>query len=170
MGSISAAYTFKNNAIKNGKCFSTNKPLTSTKAQWWLWHHCHLVASVSIPKWQFSRSILSNSLWPRGHQASLSITNAWSLLKLMPIESMMPSYHLILSRPLLLPPSIFPSIRLFYKSQFSTPGGRSIEPSASASDPPMNIQNWFPLGLTDLISLQWKGLWRIFSNTTVQKH
>ena len=114
MGSISAAHTFKNNAIKNGKCFSTNKPLTSTKAQWWLWHHCHLVASVSIQKWQFSRSILSNSLWPRGHQASLSITNAWSLLKLMSIESMMPSYHLILSRPLLLPSSIFPSIRLFY--------------------------------------------------------
>ena len=51
--------------------------------------------------------------WIVAHQASLSITNTWSLLKLMSIESVMPSNHLILSRPLLLPPSIFPSIRVF---------------------------------------------------------
>ena len=51
--------------------------------------------------------------WTAARQASLSITNSWSLLKLMSIESMMPSNHLILCHPLLLPPSIFPSIRVF---------------------------------------------------------
>ena len=56
---------------------------------------------------------MSNSLRPHGHQVSLSITNFWSLLKLMSIESVMPSNHLILCHPLLLLPSIFPSIRVF---------------------------------------------------------
>ena len=59
---------------------------------------------------QFSYLVVSDSVWP---QASLSITNSQSLLKLMPIESVMPSNHLILCRPLLLLPSIFPSIRVF---------------------------------------------------------
>ena len=64
---------------------------------------------------QFSRSVLSDSAtpWTAARQASLSITNSRSLLKLMPIESVMPSNHLILCHPLLLPPSIFPSIRVF---------------------------------------------------------
>ena len=64
----------------------------------------------------FSPSVMSDSLRPpctAARQASLSITNSWSLLKLMSIESVMPSNHLILCRPLLLPPSIFPSIRVF---------------------------------------------------------
>ena len=51
--------------------------------------------------------------WTEAHQASLSITNSWSLLKLMSFESVMPSNHLILCHPLFLPPSIFPSIRVF---------------------------------------------------------
>ena len=71
-------------------------------------------ASASV---QFSCSVVSNSLRPLGlhavHQASLSITKSWSLLKLMSIKLVMPSNHLILCRPLLLPPSIFPSIRIF---------------------------------------------------------
>ena len=64
---------------------------------------------------QFSRSVMSDSAtpWTVARQASLSITNSWNLLKLMSIESVMPSNHLILCRPLLLPPSIFPSIRVF---------------------------------------------------------
>ena len=64
---------------------------------------------------QFSASVVSDSATPRtaAHQASLSITNSQSLLKLMSISSVMPSNHLILCRPLLLPPSIFPSIRVF---------------------------------------------------------
>ena len=55
----------------------------------------------------------SSTTWTAAHQASLSITNSWSLLKLMPIESVIPSNHLILCQPLLLQPSIFPSIRVF---------------------------------------------------------
>ena len=103
-------------------------------------------------------------------QASLSVTNSWSLLKLMFIESVMPSNHLILCHLLLLLPSILPSIRSFPVSQFFTSGGQSIGTSASASVLPMNIQDRFPLGWTGLISLQSKGLSRVFSNNTVQKH
>ena len=100
----------------------------------------------------------------------LSIKNSWSLLKLMSIESVMPSNHLILCRPLLLLPSIFPSIRVFQMSQFFTSGGQRIGVSASTSVFPMNIQDWFPLGWTGWISLQSKGLSRVFSNTTVQNN
>ena len=92
------------------------------------------------------------------------------LLKLMFIASLMPSNHLILCHPLLLPPSIFPSISVFPMSWFFTSGGQSIGVSASASVLPMNIQDWFPLGWTGWIFLQSKGLSRVFSNTTVQKH
>ena len=107
--------------------------------------------------------------WITEHQASLYITSSHSLLKLMSIESMMPSNHLILCRPLLLSPSIFPSIRVF-SNEFFTSGGQSIGVSASASVLPMNFQVCFSLGLTGLISWQSKGLSRVFSNTTVQKH
>ena len=103
-------------------------------------------------------------------QATLTITSTWSLLKLMSIESVMPSNHLIVCHPLLLLPSIFPSIRSFPMSQFFASGDQSAGVSASTSVLPMNIQDWFPLGLTGWISLQSKGLSRIFSNTTVQKH
>ena len=67
------------------------------------------------PLSQFSHSVVSDSAtpWTAARQASLSIINPWSLLKLMSIESAMPSNHLILCHPLLLPPSIFPSIRVF---------------------------------------------------------
>ena len=75
------------------------------------------------------------------HQASLSITNSWSLLKFMCIELVVPSNHLILCFPLLLLPSLFPSIRSFPMSQFFTSGGQSIGVSASASVLPVNIQD-----------------------------
>ena len=64
----------------------------------------------------------------------------------------------------------FPASGLFPMSQFFTSGGQSIGASPSASVFPMNIQDWFPLGLTGWISLQSKGLSKVFSNTTVQKH
>ena len=107
--------------------------------------------------------------WTVAHQASMSITNSLSLLKLRSIKLVMPSNHLILCRSFLLPPSIFLSIRVFFMSQFFTSGGQSIGVSESASVLPINIQDWFPLGWTGLI-LQSKGLSRVFSNTTVQKH
>ena len=81
--------------------------------------------------------------WTAAQQASLSITNSWSFLKLMSIKSVMPSKHLILCRLLLLLPSILPSIRVFSKKFFES-GGQSIGVSASASVLPMNIQDLFP--------------------------
>ena len=107
--------------------------------------------------------------WTAARQASLSITNSWSLPKLMSIESVMPSNHLILCHPLLLLPSIFPSIRVFSNKSFLCISGQSIGVSASASVLPVNTQD-LSLGWTGWISLQSKGLSRIFSNTTVQKH
>ena len=103
-------------------------------------------------------------------QASLFFTISQNLLKLMFIESMMPSNHLILCHPLILLPSIFPSIRVFLMSQLFTSGGQSMGASASASILPINSQCWFPLGLTGLISLLSKRFSRVFSNTAVQKH
>ena len=115
--------------------------------------------------------------WTAARQASLSITNSRSLLKLRSIELVMRANHLILYCALLLPPSIFPSIGGFSQwvssfpmSQFFTSGGQSIGASVLASVLPMNIQDWSPLGWTGLISLQSKGLSRVFSNPTVQKH
>ena len=78
--------------------------------------------------------------WTAARQASLSITNSQSLLKLMYIESVMPHNHLILCHPLL-PPSIFPSIRVIQMSQFFASGGQSIGVSASTSVLSMNIQD-----------------------------
>ena len=73
-------------------------------------------------------------------------------------------------RPLLLLPSVFPSIKAFSNESVLPSGGQNIGVSASAAVLPMNIHDWFPLWLTGLISLQSKGLSRVFSNTTVQKH
>ena len=93
--------------------------------------------------------------WTVARQDSLSITKSGSLLKLMSIKSVMPSNHLILCCPFLLPPSICPTSGSFQMSQFFTSGGQSIEVSASASVLPMNVQDWFPLGLWyDLLVVQ----------------
>ena len=105
--------------------------------------------------------------WTTARQAFLSFITSRSLLKLLSIESVMPSNHLILCCPLLLP-SIFPSIRVF--SNESTLHIRWPKYWSFRFSLLMNIQDWFPLGLTGLISLQSKGLSRVFSNTTVQKH
>ena len=108
--------------------------------------------------------------WIAARQASLSITNSQSLLKLMPIESVMPSNHLILCHPFLFQPSVFHSIRVFSNESALCIRCQNIGVSASTSVLPMNIQDWFPLGWIGWISLQSKGLSRVFSNTTVQKH
>ena len=100
----------------------------------------------------------------------LSFTISQTLLKLMSIESVMPSSHLVLCCPLLLLASIFPSIRVISNELALWIRWPKCWTSTKASVLPMNIQDWFPLGLTGLISLLSKGLSRVFSNTTVQKH
>ena len=96
-----------------------------------------------------SRVQLFATLWTAAHQSSLFFIISQCLLKLMSIELVIPSNYLVLCRPLLLP-SIFSSIKVFSNELVLTSGGQSI--GASASVLLMNIQDWFPLGLTDLIS------------------
>ena len=105
-----------------------------------------VVISESHYSVQFSRSVMSNPMtpWTAACQASLSITNSRSLLKLMSIRLVMPSNHLILCHSLLFLPSIFPASGSFQMSQFLASGGPSIGVSASPSIHifiPMNIQN-----------------------------
>ena len=100
-------------------------------------------------------------------QASLSFTISWSLRKLMSNELVMPSNHLILWRLFSCPQS-FPASGSFPVSQLFASGGQNTGASASASVLPVNIQGWFPLGLTGSISLQFKGFSRVFSSTTAQ--
>ena len=105
------------------------------------------------------------TLWTAACQASLSITNFQSLLKLMSIEWVMPSNRFILVVPFSPCPQSFPASESFPMSQLLTLSGQSIGVSASVL--PMNIQDCFPLKWTGWISLQSKGLSRVFSNTTV---
>ena len=130
-----------------------------------------LISLVIISSIQLlSREWLFATPWTAVHQASRSITNSWSLLKLMSIESMMPSNRLILCCPLLLPPSIFSSIRVFSDESVLCIRWPSNGVSPSASVLQMNIQDWFPLGWTSWISLHSKGPSWVFSNTRVQKN
>ena len=108
--------------------------------------------------------------WTAACQASLSITNSQSLLKFMSIGSVTPSNHLISVVPFFSYLQSFPALGSFLLSQLFDSGGQSIGVSASTSVLPMNTQGCFPLWLTGLISLQSRGLSRVFSNTTVQKH
>ena len=120
-----------------------------------------------IPLVQFSsvqllsRVWLFATPWTTACQASLSITNSWSPPKPMSINLVMPSNHLILCHPC---PQPFPTSGSFQMSQLFTSGGQSFGVSASASVLPMNTQDWYPLGWTGWISLQSKGLSRVFSN------
>ena len=132
--------------------------------------------SILMVSYQFSSVQLLSHVrlfmtpWITARQASLSITNSRSSLKLMSIKSVMPSSHLILCRPPLLLPPIPPASESFPMSQLFTSGGESTGDSASASFLPKNTQGWSPLEWTGWISLQSKGISRVFSNTTVQKH
>ena len=129
--------------------------------------------SICLSSVQFSLSVISNYLWPHGLQHTRlscpsptprAYSNSCPLSRWCHptiSSSVVPfSSHL----------QSFPASRSFPVSQFFTSGGQSFGVSASASVLPMNIQDWFPLGLTGLISLQSKGLSRVFSNTTVQRH
>ena len=138
--------------------------------------HCSVVSNCfncGYSSVQFSRSVMPDSLWPHGlHHVRLPCPSANPTVysnscplnrwchptissSVVPFSSHLPS---------------FPASGSFQMSQFFTSGGQSIRASASASVLPMNIQDWFPLGLTSWIFLQSKGLARVFSNTTLQKH
>ena len=117
-----------------------------------------------------SRVQLFATPWTAARQSSLSITNSRSLLKLMSIDSVMPSNHLILFCPFYSHLQSFPALGSFQMSQLFTSGGQSTGVSALASFLPKNIQDWSPFEWIGWISLQSKGLSRVFSNTTVQKH
>ena len=117
-----------------------------------------------------SRVRLFATPWIAACQASLSITNSWSSRRLMSIESVMPSSHLTLCRPLLLLPPIPPSIRVFSNESTLRMRWPKYWSFSLASVLPVNTQDWSPLGWTGWISLQSKELSGVFSNTTVQNH
>ena len=127
---------------------------------------CTVLSSVQ----SLSRVQLSATPWTAAHQAFLSITNSHSSLRLTSVESVMPSSSLILYGLLLLLPPVFPASESFPMSQLFAWGGQSTGVSASASVPPKKSQGWSPSEWTGWISLQSKGLSRVFSNTTVQNH
>ena len=130
-----------------------------------------IIASGPISSVQFLSNVqLFVAPWTAAFQASLSITNSCSLLKLLSIELVMPSNYLILSLPFSSCLQSFPESGYFPMSQLFASGGQSTRVSASTSVLPMNIQDWFPLGWNGWISLESKELSRVFSNTTVQKH
>ena len=108
--------------------------------------------------------------WTAACQVSLFVTNSWSLLKLMSIKSVITSNHLILCRPLLLLPSIFPSIRVFFNESVLCIRWPKYWNFCFSISPAKEYSGLIPLGLTGLISLLSKGLSRVFSNITVQKH
>ena len=118
---------------------------------------------------EFLSSVVSNSLQPHESQHARP-HQLLEFTKLMSIESVMPSSHLILCRPLLLLPPILPNIRVFYNESTLCMRWPSIGLSALASVLSMNTQDLSTLKRTGWISLQYKGLSRVFSNTTVQKH
>ena len=122
---------------------------------------------------QLSRSVMSDSLWP--HESKHARPPCTS-----PTPGVYPNscpscwwFHPAISSsvvPFSFCLESFPGSGSFQMSQLSASGGQSIGVSASTSVPPMNTQDWFLLGWTSWISLQSKGLSRVFSNTTVQKH
>ena len=133
-----------------------------------VWQMKSIVVTVQSP----SHVWLSATPWTAAHQTSLSFTISLSLLKLMSTESMVPSNHLILYHPLLLLPSIFPSVRVFSsESAVYIRWWKYWSFNFSIhSFLPMNIQGWFLIGLTSLISLLSKELSRVISSSRIQKH
>ena len=134
-------------------------------SRWRTWHGKCIVDVL------FRCSVMSDFLQPHGLQHARPPCPSISphgLLNLMSIKSAMAYNHPIFCHPLLLLPQSLPASGSFPVSQLFASDGQSI--GASASVLPMNIQDWYPLGLAGLISLLSKGLSRVFSSTTVQKH
>ena len=136
---------------------------------WCCWKIVFLQRDISLFK-LYCSIVYFATPWTAAHQASLSITNSQVHPDSCPSSwwchpaissSVMPFSSLLQS---------FPASVSFQMSQLFASGGQSIGVSASTSVLPMNMQDWFPLGWISWISLQSKGLWRVFSNTTVQQH
>ena len=150
-----------------GKVNKSNKSNVRKQHQsakdWWNIFAIAVVQLVNLAQ-------LFVTLWTAACKASLSSKISLSLLTFMSmsIKSVIPSNHLILCCPFSFCLQSFPVSGSFPMSQLFKSGGQII--GASASVLPMDIQGWFPLGLTELISLLSKGLSRVFSSTTVQKH
>ena len=151
-------WRIRNNLRKMSTCTHTHNTESTI-------HHFSSVQSLS-------RVQLPATPWAAACQASLSIINSQSLLKLMSMDMRWWCHPTISSSvvPFSSHLQSYPASGSFPMSQFFTSGGQSIGASASASVLPMNIHGWFPLGWTGWISLQSEGLSRVFSNTTVQKH
>ena len=132
----------------------------------WISHAYTYVVVVQSP----SHVWLFMTPWTAACQASLSITNSQSLLKLMSIESVMPSNHLILCHPLLLLPSIFPSITVFPNESVLHIRWPKYWSFSFSISPFNEYSGLISFRMDCWISLQSKGLSRVFSNTTVQKH
>ena len=135
-----------------------------------VWRSQHYLMLLFSSVQSLSRVRLFEAPWTAARQASLSIINSQSLPNSCPLSwwchpiissSVVPSSSRLQS---------FPASSSFPMNQLFASGGQSIGVSASASVLPMNIQDWFPFGWAGWISLQSKGLSRVFSNTTVQKH
>ena len=158
-------------------CCGTLFVFTCSKQEYTFWYvfvHLHfLFCDISSASVQFSHSVVSNSLWPRRLQhtrlpcpsptpgaCSNSCSSSQWCHPTISSSVVRFSSHL----------QSFPASGSFQISQLFTSGGQSIGVSASASVLPMNTQDWSPLGWTGWIFLQSKGLSRVFSNTTVQKH
>ena len=160
-------------APRHWRCLKTSLIVTAGQGlgggrHWPLDQRCCSVQFSSVQSLSCVRLFVTP--WIAAHQASLSITNSWSPPKPMSIESVMPSSHLILCLPFSSCPQSFPASGSLPMSQLFASSSQSIGVSASASVLPMNTQDWSPLGWIGWISLQFKGLSRVFSNITVQKH
>ena len=166
MANIAAITTIVQFSSVTQSCLTLWDPMNHSKPSLPVHHQLPFIHSFQ----SLSRVRLFAIPWISAHQATLSITNSRSSPKLMSIKSVMPSSHLILCRPLLLLPPIPPSIRVFSNESTLRMRWLSTGVSALASFLPKNTQDWSPLEWTGWISLQSKGLSRVFSNTTVQKH
>ena len=161
-------------SVNSGNRTEKNSHILCYSSTEWFWStHEELLMNFRANSLQFSHSVVSDSLLPHELQHARS-----------PCPSPAPRVHpnpCLLSRwchptisssvvPFSSCPQSFPASGSFQMSQLFTSGGQSIGVSASTSVLPMNTQDWSPLGWTGWISLQSKGLSRVFSNTTVQKH
>ena len=152
-------------------CPETQQPWVAATRPWLFYHQLPSTKSSTVfdvVAHSVSHVWLFATPWTAAHQASLSFTISQSQLKLVSIESVMPSnYPTTLSSvtPFSSCPWSFPASGSFPMNPFFASDGQSIGASALASVLPMNIQGWFPLGLTFLISLWSKGFSRIFSST-----